>query len=108
MSIAYLLLDSDGNPVTNFTTSLSSGTNNMAEYLALIALCKKLSEMKIQDVSIYGDSQLVVNQVNGSWKVNQDHLKSAAMNAQKFMKKNPGWKLSWIPREENLADQLMR
>jgi ribonuclease HI len=49
-------------------------TNNESEYQALISSLRYCLEHDITDVIIYGDSKLVVNQTNGSFKVNKSHL----------------------------------
>lgn len=49
-------------------------TNNEAEYIALIKGLKKANENKITNISIKGDSLLVINQVLGIWKTNKTEL----------------------------------
>ena len=62
----------------------TNGTNNIAEYEAYIKSLEILrdivstnaGESLLVNASIYGDSQLIVNQSNGEWRVRQAHLKS--------------------------------
>jgi ribonuclease HI len=49
-------------------------TNNYAEYMGLVYLLEYLSYQNIENVTIYSDSMLVVNQVNQRWKINQEAL----------------------------------
>ena len=49
-------------------------TNNEAEYRALILGLEEASERKILDLTVFGDSQLVINQVNGVYKVKAKNL----------------------------------
>jgi len=53
---------------------LESATNNVAEYTGLIAGLEKALELDFRQVHVFGDSQLVVNQVNGIYRVNHSHL----------------------------------
>jgi ribonuclease HI len=52
----------------------SDKTNNEAEYLSLIGGLEKAAELGIANLTVMGDSMLVVNQVNGKWKVKMPHL----------------------------------
>ena len=77
------------------------GTNNQAEYAALEhGLMRALVE-KIDDISVYGDSQLVVMQVCGEWEVKSQSIAGfhhrCCILARKFRK----FEIDWIPREEN-------
>ena len=51
-------------------------TNNQAEYMGLLIGVKKASEMGIKHLLIEGDSQLVINQVAGKWKVKNETLRA--------------------------------
>lgn len=57
-------------------------TNNYAEYQGLIELLTELNRRKLRRVLIFCDSQLVVNQVNGNWKVNKQELLTQCNFAQ--------------------------
>lgn len=81
-------------------------TNNMAEYKALIHLLGQLEERDLRGVLIRGDSQLVVRQVMGEYRVQSQHLLPLFHEAQETTLL-AGHKLEWIPRELNWrADQL--
>ena len=105
--IGYLIMDSNGSIVASKAISVGDGTNNEAEYLALIELLGTLCELKINDVIIQGDSKLVVNQVAGDWKVKNERLKILNQKAKLLLYDIPSWKLEWIPRKNNyLANKL--
>jgi ribonuclease HI len=90
-----------------YSTQLGYGTNNEAEYNSLLYLVDLLNEKGIQKVNIYGDSQLVVNQVNGVWKARDDRMKKFKGKIIKELSKIPQWTLSHVPRDKNkLADSL--
>ena len=85
-----------------------SMTNNVAEYRALrAALLWLISQPTNGEVRIRMDSQLVVSQVNGTWKCNKEHLAVLRDECRALLAKMPSVKLSWVPREQNnYADNL--
>ncbi len=106
MAIKFCVCNASGHPITGFYKKLGHGTNNVAEYCAFLALMSHLEENNIEQVEIHGDSQLVINQVLEKWQINEPHLKKLAVYAWELMKRHPGWKLLWIPRELNVADGI--
>lgn len=77
------------------------GTNNEAEYSALIEGLKQAIDLGLTDIVVQGDSQLVVNQVTGSWKVNSYNLKPLNAEAKKLLSQFRSAKVEWIPRAMN-------
>ncbi len=77
------------------------GTNNEAEYFALIEGLRQAVLLGWKDVLVQGDSKLVINQVNGSWAVNKDNLKKLNSDARRLLKEFDSIKLEWIARERN-------
>lgn len=77
-------------------------TNNELEYLALLYALEYINNnYKGKPVLINSDSQLIVNQVNGKWRVTTERLKPLY---EKCERKLTGMiKLSWIRRNRNLA-----
>ena len=80
-SCAFILYDSK-NPAQEITQVQYLGperhTNNYAEYQALILLLEYLYTQNYRNVLIHSDSELVVNQVNQLWTINQEELRSYA------------------------------
>jgi ribonuclease HI len=107
MSIGFVVKH-PSKDTTEYSMRIGEGTNNEAEYRALIALLDHLKTMDIADARIYGDSKLVVKQVNKQWKINHKHLQDLAEQVWNVMKGRPGWKLHWIPREQNPADAVAK
>lgn len=75
-------------------------TNNEAEYLSLIAAIEKSIENDILEIVVYMDSKLVVNQVNGLWKINFPHLQELKNKVDK-LKTNLKLTVKHIRREYN-------
>lgn len=84
------------------------GTNNQAEYLALItavsdilARCQQAGvPLERYTISIYGDSQLVVNQVNGKWSVSNGELQQLHRRAVDALARFKEYHLTWQSRNE--------
>ena len=101
------VISKDGKQIHSLATPIDDGTNNVAEYTALILTAEALVEMEVDEVVIRGDSLLVINQVNGLWKIKKDHLKPLAEAALDYLNKIPKWKLEWVSRDKNsVADSL--
>ncbi len=77
------------------------GTNNMAEYLALIEALKKALEMGAEEVEIYGDSTLVIEQLRGNYRVRDEKMKKLYAEVIKLLSKFQNWTANWIPEELN-------
>jgi ribonuclease HI len=85
-------------------------TNNCSEYLALILLLSKFKDRQGCKIRIYGDSNLVVSQMSGEYRIGKGKYVEYARKAEKLMHsicKNNSCRIYWIPREENWeADKL--
>ena len=86
---------------------VESGTNNIAEYMALIEGLKYIVEEKIDYVDIYGDSDLIIKQVIGVYKVKALHLKVYHDMVKELIAKIPKAVFQHVPRNDNAhADKL--
>lgn len=65
----------NGDELTTYTKHISHATNNVAEYLALYIGLLRCKELNITELEVFGDSQLVIKQVTGEWKVKNKELK---------------------------------
>jgi len=82
-------------------------TNNYAEYTGLITAVKYASELGYDQVKIHSDSLLVVNQINGLWKVKSAEIRPLREKAYQWLYGEylGWWELVWVPRKKNaLAD----
>jgi ribonuclease HI len=82
-------------------------TNNQAEYMTLIAALKSLANDlgdKSQDAAVetFGDSQLVVKQINGEWKVKHANMAPLVKEARELFKAFRSCKISWHPRAKSV------
>ena len=76
-------------------------TNNQAEYRGLILGLEKALEMGIKHLNVYGDSQLVINQVTGEYNCRNTGLIPLQRKAQELSNKFNACYFQWIPREKN-------
>jgi ribonuclease HI len=105
--------DKDGDEVRSVIQEgfmyIPHATNNEAEYNALILGLTKALELGITELDVEGDSNLVVNQVQGLWKVKVPKLVPLQSKANKLLWKFKKWTVKHIPREENTdADRLSK
>jgi ribonuclease HI len=88
-------------------------TNNYAEYYGLLIGLKCCLNSNIKKLLVKGDSQLVINQMNGLYNVKSDNLKEIHTKCKEYAEKFDKIIFTWIPREENkradeLANQYMK
>ena len=100
---------SNDKELSNFSEPLFDKTNNEAEYLALIKGVEKLVNLKVVTVDIYADSELVVKQVLGIYKVKNERMKILHNLVLEKLKLIDQWNLVHIRREKNIrADELSK
>jgi ribonuclease HI len=109
-----LMMGPDGRTVFEGSRFLGAmGTNNAAEYGGLLMVLGWCAANGVSDVRVYGDSLLVVSQVNGRWKVRAPNLVPLHAEARRLMTGIPSCTLEWVPRAQNaaadgLADAALR
>ena len=97
----------DGEELFAFSEYLDNATNNEAEYTALIHGLKSLLKLSVLNVTIFSDSELVVKQINGEYKVNNDRMKKLYCDAHELLSKFISWELKHVLRDKNtIADKL--
>lgn len=85
-----------------------NSTNNVAEYKGIICLMQRMLLLNVTEPIIMGDSQLVIKQINGEYKVKSHRIKPLYEKAME-LKKELRAIVKWIPREYNKeADKLSR
>lgn len=95
-------------PVAKLARSFGIATNNVAEYQGLIAGLKLAQQHAVQNLEVFLDSLLVVEQMKKNWKVKDADLRDLWTDAQALTKHFQQVTFHHIPREENyLADQLL-
>ena len=105
--IGVLLTDEEGEVIAELASGIGETTNNVAEYKAVIAGLELALEKGVTDLRIAVDSELVVHQVRGEWKIKNDRLRSLAVTARALMNRFESASIAHVPREQNAgADRL--
>ena len=99
----------EGKEIYCFSEPLLNKTNNEAEYTALIKGLKYGLELKLININIYSDSELIVKQVNGDYKVKNDRMKKLHHIVLDLLEQYDSWVINHIMRDENIiADKLSK
>ncbi len=86
---------------------LGNTTNNVAEYRALLLALTRAEERGEREVEIFSDSRLLVEQVNGNFRIKAEHLKPMVAQAVRRAKAFRRFSITHLPREKNKkADRL--
>ncbi|MGH9678455.1 MAG: ribonuclease HI family protein, partial [Candidatus Acidiferrales bacterium] len=97
----------DGRPLESLGKYIGRATNNVAEYYALIAALDYAAANGIKRLRVYSDSQLIVNQIKGLYKVKHPDLRPLHERAKKQAAGLETFTIQYVPREENRdADAL--
>ncbi len=98
-----------GDETVEFSWSIGVATNNVAEYSALIEALKKALEMGASEAEVFMDSELVVKQINGQYKVKHENIKPLFKKASSLLSSFKKFSVRHIPREKNKrADALSK
>ena len=82
-------------------------TNNVAEYMALIRGLEEAIDLGQRSVEVFADSELIVRQIKGEYRVKNEGLAPLFYNATSLIKKFKHFSITHVPREENEhADKL--
>ncbi len=106
--IGLLVRDEQGAVVLEENGYIGRATNNVAEYTALIALLKRIMKTACTRLVVHSDSELMVRQVNGQYKVKDPDLRVYFGKVRDLLARAPfEFELRHVPREMNReADRL--
>lgn len=86
---------------------LGVGTNNFAEYTALLTALRFAAAMRCDDLRVFSDSELVVKQIRGAYKVKNENIQPLHAVAMGWIRAIPRFRIEHIGREHNKdADRL--
>jgi ribonuclease HI len=102
-----VILDGKGTVVKELSRYLGHATNNVAEYEALLLGLEALLQLGKKRIRIQSDSQLLVRQLNGEYRVKDEKLKRLFQRAVTLLRQFDAYRILHVPRELNrLADRL--
>jgi len=98
----------DGDLVEELADAIGNATNNQAEYEALIAGLELAIDRGIKELVVFADSELIVRQVNGQYRVKDAKLQPLHARAARLLHELPDVEIRHVPREQNAeADRLV-
>ena len=106
-AIGAVIADEKGNTLATISKRIGRATNNQAEYRAVIAALEKAVKVGAKNADIRMDSELVVKQLNGRYRVRNMSLKPLYDKATGLLASLERYRISHIPRSRNAeADRL--
>jgi len=106
--IGVIFKDERGATLTKICGYIGKATNNVAEYQALIACLRNAPKTKCSRLVVHSDSELMVRQLLGKYKVKDPNLKILVQKVHRLLAKVPfKFEIKHVGRESNAeADQL--
>jgi probable phosphoglycerate mutase len=104
----YVLESEDGSVLAAHGEAIGTATNNVAEYRALLAGLEKALELGVNELEVVSDSELLVKQMRGQYKVKNAALRDLSLQAASLAREFGSVSYTAVRREHNeLADQLV-
>jgi ribonuclease HI len=104
----YVLEAEDGTVLAAHGETIGTATNNVAEYRALVAGLEKAHELEVDEVEVVSDSELLVKQMRGEYKVKNEALRELSIQAARLARQVGNVTYTAVRREHNeLADRLV-
>jgi len=107
-AIAAVVQDGEGGVLEERGERIGKATNNVAEYRALLLGIERAAALGASDVELVGDSELVVRQVKGEYKVKDANLRELHAEVKRALASFERWSIRHVRREHNSeADRLV-
>ena len=104
----FVLEAEDGTVLAAEGEPIGIATNNVAEYRALLAGLGKALELHVPEVEVVSDSELLVKQMNGEYRVKNEALRGLSIEAARLAREIGNVSYRAVRREHNeLADRLV-
>ncbi len=107
-AFAYVLEGEDGTVLASHGETIGIATNNVAEYSGLIAGLRAARDLHITEVDVVSDSELLVEQMRGEYKVKNEALRALSIEASRLAREVGSVEYRHVLRAHNeLADRLV-
>ena len=107
-AFAYVLEAEDGTVLAAHGEAIGVATNNVAEYSALVAGLEKAAEVGVRELEVISDSELMVKQMRGEYRVKNVALRELSLQAGRLARDVGSVRYTAVRREHNeLADRLV-
>ena len=104
----YVLEAEDGTVLDARGEAIGVATNNVAEYSALLAGLEKAEELGVTELEVVSDSELLVKQMTGEYRVKNETLAELNEDAERLARRVGRVRYTAVRREHNeLADRLV-
>ena len=105
---AFILNDANGKRLEARGFFLGKVTNNIAEYTGFIKVLEAAVQYDAEHISVFSDSELLVRQINGQYRVKSEQIKPLFQQAVDLLGRFKSWQVRHVVREKNkLADKLV-
>jgi phosphoribosylglycinamide formyltransferase 1 len=105
---AFVLTDPRGKQLQARAFFLGEATNNVAEYTAIRKALEAARSLGAGQITVYSDSELLVRQINGQYKVKSDQIRPLFAQAIAMLAEFENWQVRHVFREDNKqADELV-
>jgi ribonuclease HI len=107
-AFAYVLEAENGTVLAAHGEAIGEATNNVAEYRALVEGLAKAVEAGVSELEVVSDSELLVKQMRGEYRVKNRALQELSLRAAQLSRELGRVSYTAVPREQNdLADRLV-
>ncbi len=107
-AFGYVLETDDGTVLAAHGEPIGVATNNVAEYRALVEGLRRAAELAVSEVEVVSDSELLVRQMTGEYRVKNEALRALSLEAGRRARRLGRVTYTAVRREQNvLADRLV-
>jgi ribonuclease HI len=107
-AIAAVVQEPDGGVLEEAAERIGTATNNVAEYKALLLGIERAAAIGAAELELVGDSELIVRQVEGRYKVKDATMRGLHAEVKKALSAFDEWSIRHVRREHNSeADRLV-
>jgi ribonuclease HI len=107
-AVGVVVRDGDGGVLEEVGERIGSATNNVAEYRAVLLGIERARELGASELELVGDSELIVRQVKGEYKVKDAALRQLHAEVMRSLAPFESWSIRHVRRESNAdADRLV-
>jgi ribonuclease HI len=107
-AVGVVVRDTDGEVLESRGETIGTATNNVAEYKALLLGIERAAAHGADELDLIGDSELIVRQVEGRYKVKNAGMKELHAAVKQALEDFDAWSIRHVRREQNAdADRLV-
>jgi ribonuclease HI len=107
-AVAAVIASPSGEILEECSEAIGDATNNVAEYRALLLGIERAAALGAKSLELVGDSELIVRQVKGDYKVKDETLRELHRQVQEALRDFDRWSIRHVRRDQNAeADRLV-